>query len=148
MGQIYDLTLFQDRAPTMADSRRTVPPCNSFLSKTLQQSNWTLPVSSKLLPTAWRNGVTSWKTTVRRSARVQYVVTLPRQQEVAERRAPVVKAPRTANLTAAASIPFSFLISNASVERVLFLMTDQRKRCCEQLLKSQIQVKTNFEYSC
>uniref|UniRef100_A0A3B1JH27 HAT C-terminal dimerisation domain-containing protein n=1 Tax=Astyanax mexicanus TaxID=7994 RepID=A0A3B1JH27_ASTMX len=89
----------------------------------------------------------------------EYCVTLPRQQEIVERKAPVVekwalllKSTKTPNLTAVASFLFSIPITNASVERVFSLVTaawtDQRNRCSVELIKSEIQVKTNFEYSC
>ncbi|XP_046896474.1 uncharacterized protein LOC124487236 [Hypomesus transpacificus] len=89
----------------------------------------------------------------------EYCVTLPRQPEIVQRRAPVVekwstflKSTKTPNLTAVASFVFSIPITNASVERVFSLMTaawtDQRNRCSVELIKSEIQVKTNFEYSC
>ncbi|KAK1880801.1 Eukaryotic elongation factor 2 kinase [Dissostichus eleginoides] len=89
----------------------------------------------------------------------EYCVTLPRQQDVVERRAPVVEkwstllqGTNTPNLTAVASFLLSIPITNASVERVFSLMTaawtDQRNRCSVELIKSEIQVKTNFEYSC
>ncbi|KAI4897818.1 hypothetical protein NFI96_001407 [Prochilodus magdalenae] len=89
----------------------------------------------------------------------EYCMTLPRQQEIVEKKAPVVekweillKSTKTPNLTAVASFLFSIPITNASVERVFLLMTaawsDQRNRCSVELIKSEIQVKTNFEYSC
>ncbi|KAI4799868.1 hypothetical protein KUCAC02_016407 [Chaenocephalus aceratus] len=89
----------------------------------------------------------------------EYCVTLPRQQDVVERRAPVVEkwstllqGKNTPNLTAVASFLLSIPITNASVERVFSLMTaawtDQRNRCSVELIKSEIQVKTYFEYSC
>ncbi|KAL6490104.1 hypothetical protein MHYP_G00004490 [Metynnis hypsauchen] len=89
----------------------------------------------------------------------EYCMTLPRQQEIVERKAPVVekwaillKSTKTPNLTAVASFLFSIPITNASVERVFSLMTaawtDQKNRCSVELIKSEIQVKTNFEYSC
>ncbi|KAL6490069.1 hypothetical protein MHYP_G00004140 [Metynnis hypsauchen] len=89
----------------------------------------------------------------------EYCVTLPRQQEIVERKAPVVekwaillKSTKTPNLTAVASFLFSIPITNASVERVFSLMTaawtDQKNCCSVELIKSEIQVKTNFEYSC
>ncbi|KAI4889244.1 hypothetical protein NFI96_024887, partial [Prochilodus magdalenae] len=87
----------------------------------------------------------------------EYCMTLPRQQEIVEKKAPVVekweillKSTKTPNLTAVASFLFSIPITNASVERVFSLMTaawsDQRNRCSVELIKSEIQVKTNFEY--
>ncbi|KAL6487843.1 hypothetical protein MHYP_G00044690 [Metynnis hypsauchen] len=89
----------------------------------------------------------------------EYCVTLPCQQEIVERKAPVVekwvillKSTKTPNLTAVASFLFSIPITNASVERVFSLMTaawtDQRNHCSVELIKSEIQVKTNSEYSC
>ncbi|KAL6466103.1 hypothetical protein MHYP_G00262360 [Metynnis hypsauchen] len=89
----------------------------------------------------------------------EYCVTLPSQQEIVERKAPVVekwaillKSTKTPNLTAVASFLFSIPITSASVERVFSLMTaawtDQRNRCPVELIKGEIQVKTNFEYSC
>lgn len=71
MGQIYDLMLSQDKAPTMANGRRPVPPSKSFQRKKLQQSNWILSTSTKLLTAIWINGVTSQTTIVRRRARAQ-----------------------------------------------------------------------------
>ncbi|KAI4808460.1 hypothetical protein KUCAC02_000519, partial [Chaenocephalus aceratus] len=78
--------------------------------------------------------------------------------DVVERRAPVVEkwstllqGTNTPNLTAVASFLLSIPITNASVERVFSLMTaawtDQRNRCSVELIKSEIQVKINFEYS-
>ncbi|KAJ4926419.1 hypothetical protein JOQ06_008593 [Pogonophryne albipinna] len=89
----------------------------------------------------------------------EYCVTLPRQQDVVERRAPVVEkwstllqGTNTPNLTAVASFLLSIPITNASLETVFSLMTaawtDQWNRCSVELIKSEIQVKTNFEYSC
>ncbi|KAJ8416211.1 hypothetical protein AAFF_G00382330 [Aldrovandia affinis] len=89
----------------------------------------------------------------------EYCVTLPRQQDIVERRAPVVEkwstllqGTKTPNLTAVASFLFSIPITNASVERVFSHMTaawtDQRNRCSVELIKSEIQVKNNFGYSC
>lgn len=58
----------------------------------------------------------------------------------------------TPNLTVVASFLLSIPINNAPVERVFSLMTaawtDQRNRCSVELIKSEIQVKTNFEYQC
>ncbi|KAM7423439.1 hypothetical protein PAMA_011144 [Pampus argenteus] len=89
----------------------------------------------------------------------EYCATLPRQQEIVERRVPVLekwslllKGTKTPNLTAVASFLFGIPVTNASVERVFSLMgaawTDQRNRCSVELIKSEIQVKTNFEYTC
>lgn len=89
----------------------------------------------------------------------EYCVTLPRQQEIVERRASVLEkwsillqGTKTPNMTAVASFLFSIPITNASVERVFSLMTaawtDQRNRCSVELIKSEIQVKNNFGYSC
>ena len=89
----------------------------------------------------------------------EYCVTLPRQQETVEKKVPVLekwsillKGTNTPNLTAVASFIFSIPITNAPVERVFSLMTaawtDQRNRCSVELIKSEIQVKTNFEYGC
>ena len=89
----------------------------------------------------------------------EYCVTLPRQQDIVERWAPVLenwsimlKSTKTPNLTAVASFLFSIAITDASVERVFSLMTaawtDPRNHRSVELIKSEIQVKTNFEYSC
>lgn len=118
---IYDLMLCQDKAPTMANGRRPVPLSNSFPTI----SNRILPASTKLLSTTWRNDVTS------RTQREELLLWRTGWSCY-------VKA-QTPNLTAAAFFPFSFLISNASVERMVFLMTDQRKHCSEELLQSHIQ---------
>lgn len=89
----------------------------------------------------------------------EHCVVLPRQQAIVESAAPVVekwstllKHTDTPNLTAVASFLFSIPITNASVERVFSLMTacwtDQRNRCSVELIKSEIQVKSNFRLSC
>lgn len=89
----------------------------------------------------------------------EHCVVLPRQQAVIESGAPVVekwaallKQTDTPNLTAFASFLFSLPITNASVERVFSLMaaswTDTRNRCSVELIKSEIQVKSNFKLSC
>ncbi|XP_041844096.1 uncharacterized protein LOC121641831 [Melanotaenia boesemani] len=89
----------------------------------------------------------------------EYCVTLPQQQEIVERRASVaekwsvlLKGTKTPNLTAVASFLISIPITNAAVERMFSLMTAawtvQRNHCSVELIKSEIQVKTNFEYSC
>ncbi|XP_041850909.1 uncharacterized protein LOC121646098 [Melanotaenia boesemani] len=86
----------------------------------------------------------------------EHCVVLPRQQAVIESGAPVVekwaallKQTDTPNLTAFASFLFSLPITNASVERVFSLMaaswTDTRNRCSVELIKSEIQVKSNFK---
>lgn len=84
---------------------------------------------------------------------------LPRQQAIVQSGAPVVekwatllKHTDTPNLTAVASFFLSIPITNASVERVFSLMTgcwtDTRNRCSVDLIKSEIQVKSNFTFSC
>lgn len=89
----------------------------------------------------------------------EYCVTLPRQQEVIKITVPVVEkwstllqATNTPNLTVLGSFLFSIPVTNAHVERVFSLMTaawtDQRNRCSVDLIKSEIQVKNNFGYSC
>jgi len=89
----------------------------------------------------------------------EYCLILPRQQEVVKRAVPVVEkwstllqGINTPNLTSLGSFLFSIPVTNAHVERVFSLMTaawnDQRNRCSVDLIKSEIQVKSNFEYSC
>ena len=89
----------------------------------------------------------------------EYCLILPRQQEVVKRAVPVVEkwstllqGINTPNLTSLGSFLFSIPVTNAHVERVFSLMTaawnDQRNRCSVDLIKSEIQVKNNFEYSC
>lgn len=76
---------------------------------------------------------------------------LPRQQGVVEKWSFLPKGTVTPNLTVA-SFLLSIPINNAPVERVFSLVTaawtDQWNRCLVELIKSEIQVKTNFEYQC
>ena len=89
----------------------------------------------------------------------EYCVVLPRQQAIVQSGAPVVeewatllKHTHTPNMTTVASFLLSIPITNASVERVFSLMTgcwtDTRNRCSVDLIKSEIQVKSNFTFSC
>ena len=89
----------------------------------------------------------------------EYCVVLPHQQAIVQSEAPVVekwatllKHTHTPNMTALASFLLSVPITNASVERVFSLMTgcwtDTRNRCSVNLIKSEIQVKSNFTFSC
>ncbi|RXN37953.1 zinc finger protein 862-like [Labeo rohita] len=89
----------------------------------------------------------------------EYCVVLPHQQAIVQSGATVVekwatllKHTHTPNMTALASFLLSVPITNASVERVFSLMTgcwtDTRNRCSVNLIKSEIQVKSNFTFSC
>ncbi|KAJ8006714.1 hypothetical protein DPEC_G00110080 [Dallia pectoralis] len=89
----------------------------------------------------------------------EYCVVLPHQQTIVQSGAPVVekwaillKHTHTPNMTALASFLLSVPITNASVERVFSLMTgcwtDTRNRCSVNLIKSEIQLKSNFTFSC
>ena len=89
----------------------------------------------------------------------EYCVVLPHQQAIVQSGAPVVekwatllKHTHTPNTRALASFLLSVPITNASVERVFSLMTgcwtDTRNRYSVNLIKSEIQVKSNFTFSC
>lgn len=90
----------------------------------------------------------------------EYCVTLPRQQQeinkttgaVVDKWTSLLKDANTPNLTALGSFLFSIPVTSAFVERVFSHMTsawtDQRNRCSVALIKSEIQVKSNFGLSC
>ena len=87
----------------------------------------------------------------------EHCVVLPRQQAIVKSAAlkwwsTLLKHTDTPNLTAVASFLLSILITDASAERMFSLMTarwtDQRNRCSVELIKAEIQVKSNFRLSC
>ncbi|KAF0024962.1 hypothetical protein F2P81_021843 [Scophthalmus maximus] len=89
----------------------------------------------------------------------EYCVTLPCQDEIVARSTPVIEkwstllqGTSTPNMSAVASFLCSIPVTNAYVERVFSLMTmawtDQRNRCSVDLIKCEMQVKSNFAYSC
>jgi len=75
-----------------------------------------------------------------------------RRDSVGVKWSTMLKGTKTPNMTALASFLLSIPVTNAFVERVFSLMamawTDQRNRCSVELIKAEIQIKTNFGYSC
>lgn len=89
----------------------------------------------------------------------EYRMTQPHQQEIVERGVSVPERWRlllqgtdTPNMSAVASFLLSIPITNASVEKVFSIMTaawtEMRNRCSVDLIKSEIQIKSNFAHNC